>query len=136
MSDTLIMSADEFCSVDIVDASQYQSIRQWKSSALGYVWGRQDAGDGPRDTGSSSQFADAYALAQHVTGGYAGPLQAAYHEWHDTRRIVVRQPNTGRMIQISSNGDPNRPLVQAHIAVWADGDFTRHWPGLYKGVQY
>jgi len=53
--------------------------------AMTYVWGRQDAGDGERDTGVSQEFADAYGrhAAAHALEliGFRRNIQDAYDVW-------------------------------------------------------
>jgi hypothetical protein len=55
--------------------------------AMAYVWGRQDAGEGTRDTGDSQQFADAYGrhAAAYALGmiGMRSPIQEAFLIWRD-----------------------------------------------------
>lgn len=54
-------------------------------AAAAYVWGRQDAGDSPRDTGYSIDFANWYAdMAADYEAGRIGMLpsiQEAYGRW-------------------------------------------------------
>jgi hypothetical protein len=134
---TLVMSSLEFYGGESMNDAASRSVERWKGSAMAYVWGRQDASDSGRDTGYSQTFAEVYALANHITGGYAGPLQSAFHEWHDTGRLVVRQPNTRRVVQVADNGDAYAPRVEARLAVWAGGDYgSTYWPGLVKGINY
>lgn len=59
---------------------------------MAYVWGRQDAGESVRDTGSSLLFADAYAARQEAYNTERTwsmiPLQRAWEEWHATGVLV------------------------------------------------
>lgn len=100
-----------------------------------YVWGRQDAGESGQDTGFSLDFGKAYAMAQHITGGYFGPLQSAFHEWHDTGRLLVVQPGTRRIIQIAAQAWKGTTKVEAHLTVWAGTQYSLpNWYGLVRKV--
>lgn len=107
--------------------------REWYVNARiasAYIWGRQDAGDSDRDTGYSFTFGKVYAMAQHITGQYFGPLQSAYHEWHETGRVLVVQPGTRRIVQITATEVNGTTDVNAHLAVYSGGDYLPYWPGI------
>lgn len=108
-----------------------ERISGWKLSGMAYVWGRQDAGDAERDTGYSQHFAEVYALANVVTGGYAGPLQAAFHEWHDTRRILVKV--NGRVASVSI-APASAERAECHLVPWAGDPYLPYWQGLVRKV--
>lgn len=61
------------------------------SYAMTYVWGRQDAGESPRDSGEASRFSTDYA--QHVRDYHEErrhsmlSLRNAYELWRATGRI-------------------------------------------------
>ena len=61
-------------------------------AAMAYVWGRQDAGEGERDTEASQQFADEYAgiVYAYKIGdrGTGGNLRHDYERWEATGRIT------------------------------------------------
>lgn len=106
--------------------------REWYVNArigAAYIWGRQDAGDSDRETGYSFTFGQVYAMAQHITGQYFGPLQSAYHEWHDTGRVLVIQPETRRVVQITAAEVNGATEVSAHLAVFV-GEYLPYWPGI------
>jgi hypothetical protein len=125
---TLVMSGMEIYggSLNVDQASTW-----YGNSRVGaaYIWGRQDAGNSGKDTGYSFTFGTVYAMAQHITGGYAGPLQAAYHEWRETGRVLVVQPGTRRIVQITATEVNGATEVNAHLAVFA-GDYLPYWPGI------
>jgi hypothetical protein len=56
-----------------------------RAQATAYVWGRQDAGEGDRDTGISHEFADVYG--RHAAAftlelvGFRRNIQDAYDRW-------------------------------------------------------
>lgn len=103
-----------------------------RGMAMAYVWGRQDAGDSQRDTGYSQAFASVYALANRLTGGYpGGPLQAMYHEWTDTGRVLIKMPG-GRILAVQvPAGAPDTTRAAAYPVPWAD-EFLPHWQGKVK----
>lgn len=65
------------------------------AQAIGYVWGRQDAGEDPGDTGYSLAFGKAVALVASLFESEAiytkRPLQDTFPLWRDTRMIPVRR---------------------------------------------
>lgn len=97
--------------------------------ALAYAWGAQDyAPAGDRDTGASTDFAGAYALAGHLSDGTQPPLQDAYVTWVQTGRLVVRVPGTferpDAVVQIAVEREPGRPTsVAARLLPWAASPF-------------
>jgi hypothetical protein len=98
------------------------------TSAMAYVWGRQDAGEAHRDTGISSDFGNLYAMARYL--GHGAPLQSAYHEWRETGRVLVKMGD--RVVSVALEGSRyggTHPTVR-HIP-WT-GDFLRYWPGIVK----
>jgi hypothetical protein len=131
MDATLVMSdLDRFGGITTEQAREW-SLQARMGSA--YIWGRQDAGDSDRDTGYSYTFGQVYAMAWHITEGYGGPLQSVYHEWHETGRVLVVQPGTRRIVQITADEVNGTTKVTAHLAVYADG-YLPYWPGLVRGV--
>jgi hypothetical protein len=126
---SLILSSIEFYGGDLGEFSaQGDRIMEWKIGGMAYVWGRQDAGDSQRDTGYSQHFAEVYALANTVTGGYSGPLQAAYHEWHVTGRILVKVPGHG-IASVSIIEGTDR--AECHVVPWSGELYgSKYWPGL------
>ena len=62
--------------------------------AMGYVWGRQDAGDGAKDTQQATDFAADYAARQQqyndgTSGvGFMPNVQAAFETWRRTGKVV------------------------------------------------
>jgi hypothetical protein len=102
-----------------------------RGMAMAYVWGRQDGGEGERDTGYSQAFASVYALASKITEGYGvGPLQSAFHEWHDTGRVLVSLTG-GRIMSVQvPEGAPDTTRAAAYPVPWAGGSYSLpYWPG-------
>lgn len=62
--------------------------------ATGYVWGRQDAGDGSRDTSASWFFSRAYSIrneAYRSEGAFSMiPVSDAWQEWVNDGRLTYR----------------------------------------------
>ena len=63
-----------------------------RTLALGYAFGRQDAGDGPRDTDEASEFATAYAARQEAYNspasvGMMPNVKAAFETWRRTGEV-------------------------------------------------
>jgi hypothetical protein len=62
------------------------------AQAMGYAWGRQDAGDGPKDSAAAWRFAYAYGL--HTAWyraewrGSRAPLVDAWREWTRTGAVT------------------------------------------------
>lgn len=86
-----------------------------RGQAAAYVWGRQDAGEGARDTGFSWLFANAYAMRQEAYNTQATwhmiPLQDAWREWHATGRLTYKASehhNGGGWRAIGPDGDTER----------------------------
>jgi hypothetical protein len=102
-----------------------------RGMAMAYVWGRQDGGESDRDTGYSQAFASVYALANRLTGGYVGPLQAAHHEWSETGRVLIKMPGgDGKIVAVQvPDGAPDTVRAAAYPADLPDGSFLPHWPG-------
>jgi hypothetical protein len=101
-----------------------------RGMAMGYVWGRQDAGESDRDTGYSQAFASCHALANRLTGGYAGPLQSAYHEWSDTGRVLIKVGARFLAVQVPA-GAPDTTRAAAYPVPWV-GDYLPTWQGKVK----
>lgn len=77
--------------VDLTPA-QALTVEVARAQATGYVWGRQDAGESGRDTGYSLDFGEAYAAVKraYVTEQRHScpPIQSAFNEWRESRRIT------------------------------------------------
>jgi len=104
-----------------------------RAEALGYVWGRQDAGESERDTGYSWWFAEAYVLRcdafDRQLTWHGVPLQTAWAEWSDTKVngprqrltyetrdgwreiVVIAEAGTGRAIDRETEEPPARHYV-------------------------
>lgn len=106
--------------------SESRATAMVRGMAMAYVWGRQDAGEDPRDTGTSSTFGAVYAVAHDVSGGRVGPVQSAHHEWVETGRVMVSLPG-GAVAQVAATGPHGR--VEAHRVPWV-GTALRWWPGI------
>jgi hypothetical protein len=58
---------------------------------VAYVWGRQDAGESPKDTGESTEFGNAYGLhaaryaAQLIS--FRRNIRDAFERWRDGKPI-------------------------------------------------
>lgn len=126
---TLVMSER-----DLHDGTMTVGVERYLAERLSgatYVWGRQDAGESERDTGDALIFGVAYAMAQHITNGYASTLAGAYHEWRETDRLLVVQPGTRRIVQIARLEVKGTVWVEAHLAVYA-GVSLPYWPGIIR----
>jgi hypothetical protein len=68
-------------------------LHAWQLAA-GYVWGRQDAGDLPKDTQQATDFADAYAARQQAyNDGNSGVgsmpnVKDAFDTWRRTGKVA------------------------------------------------
>jgi hypothetical protein len=64
------------------------------AQAMAYVWGRQDAGEGEKDTQVSQDFAAAFAeraraYAEGESGvGFMPNLQSAWETWKRTGKVA------------------------------------------------
>ena len=94
-----------------------------RGMAMAYVWGRQDGGESEQDTGYSQAFASVYALANRLTGGYTGPLQSVYAQWHTTGRVVIKVEGKILAVQIPE-GAPDTTRAAAYPLPWV-GDYVR-----------
>lgn len=101
-----------------------------RAQAMAYVWGRQDAGESARDTGYSGVFGAVYAVADYITNGYADSIQSAYHEWHETGRLLVRIPERGAYVEIVCVENLG---VHVHLVPFAGHD--KYWPGIVRKPQ-
>lgn len=125
----LIMTDTDLFRADIIGTPKARRAETHRLQGMAYVWGRQDAGESTRDSGFSHTFGAAYALADYVTNGYAGNLQGAHHEWHDTGRLVCRIPERRAYVQIAATGPDAR--VEVRLIPWVDGLGT-YWPGIIR----
>lgn len=105
-----------------------------RGMAMAYVWGRQDGGDSEHDTGYSQAFASVYALADRLTGGYAGNLQGAHHEWTETGRLLIKMPGGNELIVAVQvpEGAPDTTRAAAYPVPWAGEPYLRYWPGKIR----
>jgi hypothetical protein len=102
-------------------------LTEWRSLAVGYVWGRDDAGD---RVGFSDEFSQVYALANVVTGGYSGPVQAAFHEWMATGRVLVKLDGSqrNRIASVHMERDQHgSPRAVCRLVPWAGSTVLRWW---------
>jgi len=87
---------DELAAIEHGD--DFRRVDRQASQATAYVWGFQDAGGEPRDTGRASEFGWAYGtiVARHVTDRL-GALPSIPEAWQSWRvHGEIRDRETGR----------------------------------------
>jgi hypothetical protein len=76
-----------------------------RAQGSAYVWGRQDAGESPRDTGYSIDFANWYADRKRAyleeQTGFLPSLQDCYAEWQEIRQPAEALPTSAAEEQSS-----------------------------------
>jgi hypothetical protein len=101
----------------------------WYDQAAAYIWGRQDACDVLATRIFSHDFAGVYALANTVTDGMAPPLQAAFHEYVETGRILVRVGR--RVTQVYAPTRNGTSWAECVVVPWVGSEGSLpYWPGI------